>query len=69
MCKINSIFVTFLIIIHCQKHVASRMASDSEIEKLTEELFELSQNLRPYVEVNLQGKTSQWSHLDDAKSP
>lgn len=69
MCKINSIFVTFLVVIHYQKRVVSQLANDSEIEKLTEELFELSQNLRPYVEVNLQGKTSRWSHFDDAESP
>lgn len=70
MCKMISIFVTFLVIIYYQKQVVSHSAGNWEIEKLTEELFELSSpNLLPYVKVNLQGKTSQWSHWDDAGSP
>lgn len=70
MCKMNSIFVTFLVVIHYQIQVLSQLASNREMEELTEELFKLSSpNLLPYVKINLQGKTSRWSHWDDANSP
>lgn len=70
MCKMNSIFVTFLVVTYYQKQAMSQLARNWEIEELTEELFKLSSpNLLPYVKINLQGKTSQWSHWDDADSP